>query len=149
MVPRKTANCSVPTFHVWANSFGDASRQPVYTSIAPRAASGMLWIRFGNSRTKPRRNSPCQAFAHLVRPPASRFALLRTISEIIGSPPTAAASVLAMPTAVRSRSKFVFRFHGSSSSMALALNSDSRLPMTTNSIRYVRPVPVARPRKSG
>ena len=149
IVPMNTRNCSLPTLNVRTNSLGEARRKPVYTSIAPSAASGMRWMRLGNSSTKPRRKTPCQAFAHFVRAPLSIFALLRTISEIIGSPPTAAAMVLAKPTASKSRSKFVLRFHGSSSSIAFALNSDSRLPIKVNSNRYCKPVAVARPRKSG
>ena len=41
--------------------------------------------------------------AYFVRAPLSMFALLRTISEIIGSAPTAAHNVFATPTASRSR----------------------------------------------
>ena len=37
-----------------------------------------------------------------------------------------------MPTATRSRLRFVLRFQGSIMSIALALSSDSRLPMSAN-----------------
>ena len=58
--------------------------------------------------------------------------LLRTISEIIGRPPIAAAATFATPTASRSRFMSVFRFHGSSRSIAFAERSDSTLPTSAN-----------------
>ena len=55
----------------------------------------MLWITFGNTSTNASRNTPWKKFAYFVRAPLSVFALLRTISEIIGRAPRQAAAVFA------------------------------------------------------
>ena len=77
------------------------------------------------------------------------LALLRTISEIMGSPPTKAETVLPTPTASMSRSMSVFRCHGSIWSTAFALSNDSRLPIRANMITYLMPMDVVSPEKSG
>ena len=69
------------------------------------------------------------------------LALLRTISEIIGRPPIDAAATLAIPTATRSWSSFVFRRQGSTMSTALALSNDSRLPTSENITTHSTPAP--------
>ena len=70
--------------------------------------------------------------ANRVRAPLSMLALLRTISEIIGRPPTKAQARFAVPTATMSRSMLVLRFQGSITSTALAERIDSKLPMMKN-----------------
>ena len=87
--------------------------------------------------------------AKRVLAPLSIFALLRTISEIIGKPPPNATIVLPVPTAKRSRSWFVLRLYGSIWSTALALSNDSKVPMSANKMMYCTPVAVAIPEKSG
>ena len=74
--------------------------------------------------------------ANRVLAPLSILALLRTISEIIGNPPTKAERVFPTPTASRSRSWLVFLRQGSIWSMALALKRDSRLPINANINMY-------------
>ena len=69
-----------------------------------------------------------EQFASSSRPPLSMFALLRTISEIIGNAPTAEARVFATPMARRSRSKSVFRRHGSNNSIALGAEQRLQAP---------------------
>ena len=91
-----------------------------------------MWTIPGAKATNASRKRPCQRSAKRVRAPASRLALLRTISEIIGRPPIAATTTLAVPTASRSRFMSVLRFHGSSRSIALAESSDSTLPTRAN-----------------
>src|SRR5579883_789992 len=149
IVATNTTSCSAPSLYVWTNSLGDASRNPVNTSIAPRAASGISRIAPGSSRTNASRNSPWNRSADLVRAPLSMFALLRTISEIIGRAPTNEQRVFATPTASRSRFWSVFRRHGSIMSIAWELSIDSMVPISENSTTYLTPVAVARPEKSG
>ena len=72
-------------------------------------------------------------FENLDFAPLSMFARLRTISAIIGMPPRNATTVLATPTASKSRFRSVLRLSGSSVSTAFELSSDSRLPMIANS----------------
>ena len=77
------------------------------------------------------------------------FALLRSISEIIGKPPIKAVAVLAMPTPSISPSRFVFRFSGSSMSTALALIKDSKVPIMENNKIHFAPAKVNTAVKSG
>ena len=57
--------------------------------------------------------------------------------------------MFARPTAIRSRLRLVLRRCGSSRSTALALNSDSKLPIRANKISDEMPVLVLSPLKSG
>jgi hypothetical protein len=77
------------------------------------------------------------------------FARLRTISEIMGKPPIPATSELPRPTASRSRLGSCFRFRGSIRSTALALSTDSKVPISANITIHLMPVGVATPLKSG
>ena len=87
--------------------------------------------------------------AQRVRAPLLRLADDRTISLIIGMPPMQATSVLAMPTASRSRFKLVRRCHGSSKSTALALKRDSNAPTREYIMIHLMLAPVKRAEKSG
>jgi hypothetical protein len=69
----------------------------------------------------------------------SIFALLRTISEIIGRPPSDEAATFATPTASRSRFMSVLRRQGSSRSIALAESNDSTLPTSANITTHQTP----------
>ena len=79
----------------------------------------------GASATKNSKKSPWKRLARRVRPPPSTLADERTISEIIGSPPSRPATTFASPCATRSRSSDARRRHGSSVSIAFAESTDS------------------------
>ena len=128
---------------------GDANRVPVNTSIAASAASGISCRSPGASATNPSRNAPCRKLDFADRAPASMFALLRTISLIIGRPPIAAATRLPTPSANRSRLRSLARFFGSSPSTARQLSVDSIVPTSANMTTYLIDAPDRICEKSG
>ena len=81
--------------------------------------------------------------------PLSIFALLRTISEIIGRPPKAEAIVLPMPVASRSLFMSLVRFSGSNESTAETLSRDSMLPTSANMMMYLMETALKIAEKSG
>ncbi len=60
-----------------------------------------------------------------------------------------ATAVFAMPIAIRSRFNCVFRFQGSSMSIALALSIDSSEPISENISTHFQPITVPSELKSG
>ena len=125
-VTKKGTNCLRPSLHICLKTFGLASLKPVAISTAASAASGIRFSAPGMSSRQPRSSAPWKIVARRVRAPFAAFTELRTITEVIGRPPTRPASMLPVPCATSSRFGGETRRSGSSLSVASRLRSVSR-----------------------
>src|SRR5687768_7088074 len=110
--------------------------------MAASAAFGIISITGIRNSIEINRQRPWKKLAQRVRAPKPTLAELRATSDIIGDPPTTAASVLPAPTAIRSLLKLDCRLQGSRLSTALTVRQDSRLPTRRNMITYFQNAPV-------
>ena len=106
-----------------AKTAGLDSRRPVAIRIAARHDSGSRLMRLGNTSTASASSRPCTIAARLVRAPASTLTLDRTISQVIGRPPSSPDTQLPTPWAISSRLAGVVRRSRSSRSTASVVSS--------------------------
>ena len=142
IVTKKIANCSLPIWKVWINSFGWANLIPTVINIAAKAALGINSNIGVASNTNIKIKNPWKKFAHLVFAPLFTFEEERATSEIIGKPPKKAAIVFPIPTAIKSLFIFDFLLKGSNKSIAFTVNNDSNVPTKANIITYLINNPV-------
>src|SRR4030095_10727391 len=98
---------------------------------AARADRGIRSISPAAKLTKTSKNSPWKKFDQRVLAPLTTFAVLRTISAIIGSPPTRLDKAEPSPTADRSRDRLQGRLYGSSLSATADALSNVSIPCTS------------------
>jgi len=75
----------------------------VTSRIAARQDSGIMFNHTGMITTLTSSRTPCRMAASFVRPPASMFTELRTMTDVIGRPPINPATTFPTPWASSSR----------------------------------------------
>ena len=102
-VTAKGTNWYRPSLHICFTSDGLASLTPVTSRIAARQDSGIRFSHAGRSATLTSSSTPWTIAASFVLPPALMFTELRTITDVIGSPPISPAATFPIPWASSSR----------------------------------------------
>jgi hypothetical protein len=103
---------------------------PVNNRIAARQDSGIILIKPGISNNDTKSISPCTMALTLVRAPALTLADERTITAVIGKPPSKPLTKLPAPCATSSRFVGDIRLIGSILSTASKLSKVSKLATT-------------------
>src|SRR5688572_5000073 len=94
-------------------TFTLASFKPIMIRIAARQAIGILLSKEGMDITAINKKTPCATADNLVFAPALIFAVVLTITDVIGNPPRKPDRMLPTPCAFNSVLALEYLFNGS------------------------------------
>ena len=130
-------------------TFGLASFKPIIIKIAARHAIGILFSNPGIKITAISRNAPCIIAESFVFAPAFTLAVVLTITDVIGKPPSNPARIFPTPCAFNSVFALENLFIGSILSPASRHNNVSILATAAIVAAVTQTAGLVKPEKSG